>query len=177
LMAAVVAYAAAITASNLIPLQVAAFATRQHLNNVQIGTVALCEVMALALTTIFATALSPRQGRIAGINGPVAVVVGQIVSLWLPGLLSLCIVRARGRWLRTRRRNCLACDRSIVSGAGRFWTVEWFVGRDDRIIARGNSLVPERRPRDPGIRSARNARCRHCRHRACGDARHANRRL
>lgn len=93
-MAAVVAYAAAITASNLIPLQVAAFATRQHLNNVQIGTVALCEVMALALTTIFATALSPRQGRIAGINGPVAVVVGQIVSLWLPGLLSLCIVRA-----------------------------------------------------------------------------------
>jgi MFS family permease len=94
LMAAVVAYAPAITASNLIPLQVAAFATRQQLNNEQIGTVALCEVMALALTTIFATALSPRLGRIAGIAGPVAVVVGQIVSLWLPGMPSLCIVRA-----------------------------------------------------------------------------------
>jgi hypothetical protein len=93
LAAAVVAYAAAITASNLIPLQVAAFATRQHLNDEQIGTVALCEVMALALTTIFATALSPRLGRIAGICGPVAVVVGQVVSLWLPGMLTLCIVR------------------------------------------------------------------------------------
>jgi hypothetical protein len=59
------------------------------MNNEQIGTVALCEVMTLALTTIFATALSPRLGRIAGIPGPVAVVVGQIVSLWLPGMLSL----------------------------------------------------------------------------------------
>ena len=61
----------------------AAFATRQHLNNEQIGTVALCEVMALALTTIFATALSPRLGRIAGINGPVAVVVGVTALLLL----------------------------------------------------------------------------------------------
>jgi MFS family permease len=94
LLSAAVAYAAAITASNLIPLQVAAFATRQHLNDEQIGTVALCEVMGLALTTIFATALSRHVGRIAGIAGPAFVAAGQIVSLWLPGMLSLCIVRA-----------------------------------------------------------------------------------
>jgi hypothetical protein len=94
LLSAVIAYAAAITASNLIPLQVAAFAAAQHLNDEQIGTVAMCEAMALALTTVFATALSPRIGRIAGIAGPAFVAGGQVASLWLPGMLSLCIVRA-----------------------------------------------------------------------------------
>jgi hypothetical protein len=94
LMAAVVAYAAAITASNLIPLQVAAFAQRQHLDDAQIGTVALCEVMALALTTMVATALPTRIGEIAGVAGPVTVAAAQIASLWVPGMWALCIVRA-----------------------------------------------------------------------------------
>ena len=59
---------------------------------------------------------------------------------------------SRGRWLRTRWRNCLARDRGIAGLGRRFWTVEWLVGRDDRVTPRGDSLVPERRPRDPGVR-------------------------
>lgn len=93
LLCAVVAYAAAITASNIIPLQVPAFAATQHLNDEQIGQVAMCEALALALTTIFATALPMRIARIAGIAGPLLVIVGQVASLWLPGMASLCIVR------------------------------------------------------------------------------------
>ncbi len=93
LMSAVIAYAAAITASNLIPLQVGAFAARQHLDDEQIGMVAMCEAMALALTTVFATALPLRIGRAAGIAGPVGVVAGQLASLWVPGLYGLAVVR------------------------------------------------------------------------------------
>lgn len=94
LLSAVVAYAAAITASNLIPLQVAAFTTRQHLNDEEVGTVALCETLMLAMTTIIASSLPARLGRIAGVAGPVLVIGGQLLSLQAPGLVSLCAVRA-----------------------------------------------------------------------------------
>ncbi|TXS91861.1 MFS transporter [Parahaliea maris] len=93
ILSAVLAYAAAITACNVIPAQVPAFASVQQLNPEQIGTVAMSEVLALALTTIFAAALPTRLGVMAGIFGALCVALGQLSSIWVPGLLPLAVTR------------------------------------------------------------------------------------
>jgi hypothetical protein len=94
LLSAVTAYAAAITPANLIPLQVPGFETVQHLSDSQIGAVALCEALALALTTIFAAALPLSVARLAGILGPLIVTGCQLESAFWPTVLGLCVLRA-----------------------------------------------------------------------------------
>ena len=93
LIAAILAYAASITASNIIPLQVIAFSTIQKLNDEQSGIAAMCEASLLAITTVIATALPPRAGRVAGVLGPIAVVGAQLGSIWVPDLPRLCVLR------------------------------------------------------------------------------------
>jgi predicted MFS family arabinose efflux permease len=92
-LCAVLAYAASITACNIIPLQVPAFAEVQGLNPEQIGSVAMSEVLGLALTTIFASALPIRLGVIVGLFGAFLVVVAQLVTASAPEFDGLLVIR------------------------------------------------------------------------------------
>lgn len=90
---AVFAYAAAVTACNLIPHTVLPFSTVQRLDEAQIGFLAMCEAMALAFASMSGSALSLGLARLAGIGGPVLVALAQLASIVAPGFLTLVVLR------------------------------------------------------------------------------------
>jgi predicted MFS family arabinose efflux permease len=93
LVAAILIYAAAATSVNIVPHQVTAYVAAQGLSDAQVGIVAMCETAALALMTMLAVVLPPRQERLIAVLAPILAAAAQLASIVAPNLMTLCLLR------------------------------------------------------------------------------------